>query len=139
MVMQLSCYRQKHGTLATTTYRFLSILPYAPHEDTQHILLCSHMDSIDTWDKALSNLLYKLHFFDTCPQILIALSNELNSWRRQQSPPDLQNLPKKLRTVILFQRSIGWKQLLEGLVTTSWSDYMNTYYRKSNSLKTGNT
>ena len=96
--------------------------------------MCSHKDAISTWDKAISNFLYKLHYLDTCPLLLLALSNELHSWRNNQDPPTLDH-----RKVILSQRSIGWQQFLEGLITSLWAKYMEWFYRKSQSFKSGHT
>ena len=121
--------------------RHTGACPYCltPLENTQHILRCTHEDSIQTWETALLNFLYKLHYLDTCPKLIIALKNELHSWRHNQQTPTLQHIPQMLRKVIISQRSIGWQQFLEGLISTTWAEYMESFYRKSHSMKTGIT
>ena len=126
-------------SILTSPSTILLTYPTPSHEDTEHILLCSHTDSTNTWDKALSNLQYKLHYLDTCPQLLIAMSNDLQAWRTRATPPNIDHLPKTLRNVITTQRSIGWQQFLEGLISSSWSSYMDNYYRLSQTLKNGQT
>ena len=110
-----------------------------PKEDTLHMLQCSHQDSIDHWTSTINSVLRKLVTLDTCPLLMVAVRNELRAWRIHQNLPNITLYPITLQQAILEQRTIGWKQFMEGFFTKSWGTYMSNYYKSTRSLRKGST
>ena len=111
----------------------------ASQEDTHHILRCSHQDSITHWTTTIRKVLQKLFTLDTCPILIIALRDELQAWRLNNTLPNITQYPSLLQSALREQRTIGWKQFMEGFVTKSWGSYMARYYKNTRSLRKGST
>ena len=73
------------------------------------------------------------------PLLIIAVWNDLRTWRHQSTLPDINSYPLLLQQALLEQRRIGWKQFMEGLLTKSWGTYMTVYYKTTRSLRKGST
>ena len=127
--------------MARWNLRYHSNCPYCetPQEDTNHILLCAHTDSIAGWNEALKILFYKLYKIDTCWYVLTTIQHELNAWRHNMEPPDISAYPNQLQSAIQEQRRIGWKRFLEGMISKYWGLYMTNYYLQKNSRRLGQT
>ena len=91
---------------------------------------------------------WKVHFLvykktllklKTSPLIVKVLSKELHAWRHQQTPIDITILPLSVRTVIHQQRQIGWKNFLEGLVSTGWERIQQQHLQHRSSQKSPKT
>jgi hypothetical protein len=64
---------------------------------------------------------------------------ELQSWREHKPLPNVDHLSPDLAKAISKQRQFGWKQFLEGLITTEWVKYQDQYYDHIHSNKQGLT
>ena len=106
-------------------------------EDTTHIMLCQSEMAITQFDDTLRTILKKLLRLKTCFYALAAIRNELYSWRRKLTPPDIAYLPYELQLIILQQRQVGWKLFLEGFLVKRWSHYMQTYYLSQGTKNSG--
>ena len=66
-----------------------------------------------------------------------ALLDRLNTWRLQLPLTDNAQWPPALRQLIHSQDSIGWKNFLEGLPSTLWSQYLQHHYTTHGYSHTG--
>ena len=103
-----------------------------PNKTTSHILECTHIDSLLHWQEVINNYFKNLLKIGTCPTIIMALKHELHLWRYNKLP-SIQPFPTLLQHAILEQRQIGWKNFLEGFVSTKWETYMAKHYKSVNS------
>jgi hypothetical protein len=109
-----------------------------PDEDTEHILLCTHSESITEWYKQLDIFLTTLTSIGTCPILLVTIRYDLIAWKlnnNKQASLDLLNTYQ--RSVITEQRLIGWKQFLEGLYSEKWIQYQDNLFREDHSKRSG--
>jgi hypothetical protein len=122
-------------------YRHKGNCPYcmAENEDVNHLLNCNDAQSIRLWNETLWDYITRLHKVHTCTKAIIAIMKELQSWREHLPLPNLTNLPATLRTAIINQREIGWREFLEGLLANEWIDYQQQHYKQTNSKRTGMT
>ena len=111
----------------------------APTENTQHILLCKHFDSLQGWNECLAKYISFLQKIDTCPHIIFALHHELTAWRYDRPPDDIIHYPPPLKNAILHQRKLGWKNFLEGVISNKWNKVMHNYYSQKNSKRKSHT
>ena len=56
---------------------------------------------------------------------------------KNRAAPTIEAYPRGLRNVISTQRDIGWKQFMEGLLSKDWMTYMEQYYIRQHSMRTG--
>ena len=107
--------------------------PFCNHasETTEHVLQCQHMEAQAVWQKALKKYSKGLKRIKTSPILITIILKELHCWRLHQEPPDRSNLPLKLRMLIHTQASIGWKNFLEGILTTQWVQEQQSSKQKS--------
>ena len=100
-------------------------------------MLCQLEVAITQFDATLQTLLKKLLRLKTCFYALVAIQNELYSWRRNLAPPDIAYLPFELQLIVLQQRQVGWKLFLEGFLVKGWSQYMQNYYMSQGTKNSG--
>ena len=97
-------------------------------EDTTHVLQCLDIDATATWNAHLLELVSLLTDLHTPFELHSALIDRLNAWRQQQPLEDNTGWSPSLRTLIHSQDLIGWKCFLEGLPSSHFATYMDTYY-----------
>ena len=111
-----------------------------PGEDTAHILLCQHSSALEAWDEQLKKFASALQKWETHPSLMIALVEDLNSWRKKQPFSDINFLPTETQNPILHCRQLTYLRFLEGLIPKSMISLHNNYYRsKEKCRKTGTT
>ena len=101
-----------------------------PNENTTHILTCNHVDALAVWDEAILKFLNNAFGYDTCWYVRLAISRELTAWRHNLPSPDLSYYPALLQQAVQEQRTIGWKQFLEGIISKRWRLYMHLLFQE---------
>jgi hypothetical protein len=109
------------------------------NKDIPHLLSCSDTNVIKLWNKSLWDYITKLHKLQTCNRLIVAIMKELQAWREGFQLPLLDYLSADLAAAIKQQRTIGWKQFLEGLIATDLVDYQDQYYSNTHPNKQGTT
>jgi hypothetical protein len=107
-------------------------------EDTTHVLRCQAEGANEVWNESMDKLTTYLSEAYTHPDLLSALVDNLNRWRRGLTSchdfcdPEVQQTTQS-------QALIGWKNLLEGLLSKQWRQvqqrHYNTLQRKRSSKK----
>ena len=88
------------------------------NETTLHILVCPNAEPTTTWSNALIGFNKRLTNIDTSPLLRHHILEELKRWRDGSEPQNESEISTVLRPAILEQRKIGWKEFLEGLVSS---------------------
>lgn len=107
-----------------------------PNENIEHILGCNHPDALCGWTESYHQYLQNLRKIGTCHTVILALKEEMYAWKFSR-PPDTNNYHPLLMKVIHEQRSIGWRQFAEGLISPFWAQYMSHYFTKRKDKRTG--
>ena len=110
-----------------------------PNENTKHILLCKHFESLQGWNECLATYISFLQKIDTCHHIIFAIHEELTAWRYDRPPDDITHYPPPLNSAITHQRKLGWKNFLEGIISNKWNKVMHNYYAQKNSRRKSST
>ena len=91
------------------------------------------------WSIALIGFKKRLTTIDTSPLLCHHILEELEKWREGSEPQQITEIPPALRPAILEQRKIGWKEFLEGLVSSYLHIYQQEFYTNKESYKTAST
>lgn len=102
-------------------------------EDSAHMWVCSGFDVV--WETALQNLVTWMHLVDTHPDIIVALTQQLNSWKHDRQ--DSQVPPENIHQAWSDQQSIGSRRLFEGWLAQEWSSVQQRYYDLIHSRRSG--
>jgi retron-type reverse transcriptase len=99
-------------------FRYRGNYPFCRHanEDVPHLLSCIDSKALRIWNKSLWDYITKLHKLQACNSATVVIMRELQVWREDLQLLPLDHLSEELATAIRQQRSIGWKQFLEGLI-----------------------
>lgn len=110
-----------------------------PDESTLHILTCKHNTQQQLWNRLLTEYEVKLKKLDTNYYLQRSIIREIKAWRKGDLLPHLNYADTELTQIILLQRDIGWKEFLEGLVSTSMIKYQRQHYINIDSKRHINT
>ena len=100
-------------------------------EDTAHVLRCQAEGANEVWSESMAKLTTYLVESRTHPDLQRALLENLTRWRRGLSPcDDFQE--SEVKQTAQSQSLIGWKNLLEGLLSKQWRQVQQRHY---NSLR----
>ena len=99
-------------------------------ETTSHMVQCTTAESCTIWDEALNSFISKTFGAHMCWYVQFAIHSELHAWRYSIPPPDISIYPTLLQPAITEQRQIGWKQFMEGLLSTKWRSYIDFQYQQ---------
>jgi len=100
-------------------------------EDTAHVIQCQAEGANEVWSESMAKLTTYLVASRTHPDLQRALLKNLSRWRRGLLPcDDFQEAEVKQATQ--SQSLIGWKNLLEGLLSKQWHQVQQRHY---NSLR----
>ena len=103
-------------------------------ESTTHVLRCTAKGANDVWNESISTLTEYLRKSDTHPGLQEALLTSLHRWRHGAFT--FANFAESaVNDVISSQSSIGWKNLLEGLLSKSWRQLQQRHYLREGSRK----
>ena len=108
-------------------------------EDTTHVLRCPSRKATIKWELMVDQLSCWLTKVNTSPEINIALCALLKHWRKPRTPDQYMN-PEwgpNIRKVFRHQASLGWKNFLEGILSTGWADLQQIHYDSISSQKKG--
>ena len=109
------------------------------NEDTQHVLKCQHMLSIEFWNKALQEYDMKLAKLKTSYYLCQAIILDLDAWRKGEQYPPMLYADAELQTIIKTQREIGWRSFLEGLMAQTIISYQHLHLQQIDPKKKGTT
>ncbi len=105
-------------------------------EDVNHILHCTHKDSVCEWANNCKKFLLKLKGFKTDPYAFLAIQRCLVQWRMGRDPRVYDHrYHSKLREVLEAQHIIGWRGFADGLLAKQWIPYMASYYAEMGSSR----
>ena len=62
---------------------------------------------MDVFEEAFRDLVKKLLALNTCIQLLVAIRNDVMSWRKSHPIPTTGHLPLGLRRAVIAQRESG--------------------------------
>ena len=93
-------------------------------EDSTHILRCSAPEFATAWTEHMETLTQSLTDLDFCPHLCTAISSRITEWRNEVPFTNDPSWSPQLITLLQSQDSIGWKNLMEGLPSTSWVPYL---------------
>ncbi len=122
-------------------YRSLNECPFCKchNEDTSHILRCQDAEVIHHWDDTIDTFFNKLHSIGTSPILLHYIKLELTFWRTNLNAVPPHSIPPSLQEAIQQQRSIGWRNFLEGYISIALLQYQQEYFSESNPNKSIST
>ncbi|MCA1800669.1 MAG: hypothetical protein LC650_05195 [Actinobacteria bacterium] len=103
-------------------------------EDTTHIYTCTGHNATEIWNQSILKLQQHLEKAETDPELATCLIDCLQQWRRKEKV-NLSSYPDSLKQLVHEQRTLGWKNLLEGLPTRRWRIYQHNYYKQNNIRK----
>ena len=96
-------------------------------EDTAHVFRCIGHGASEVWAESLDQLNKSLTKSHTDPDLQYCLIDCIDRWRHQR--PIMPALyPPQYHTLLRSQASIGWENMLEGLVSKLWQRHQHTYY-----------
>ena len=113
-------------------HRPISLCPFCAtqEEDTLHVLSCLNNDSIRLWALNCKSFCYILKQIDTCEYAISAIQRCLVQWRLHQDVTKFDHLyPPDLKAVLISQHKIGWKAFQEGLISSKWASYQQSYFK----------
>jgi len=103
-------------------------------EDTTHVLWCTANGANEVWNESIAKLTAYLQKTHTHPGIQESLLTNLHRWRHGAFT--LSNFQEnEVNSATTSQSSIGWKNLMEGLPSTSWRHLQQCYYHRHNSRR----
>ena len=101
-----------------------------PKESTTHVLQCLHTDSLQAWSKEMEIYKTNLTKIGTSTILVKVILTELHCWRNKLSYPDVTCFSPELQGLIRAQRNLGWKNFLEGILSTRWREMQQRYRSK---------
>ena len=97
-------------------------------EDTNHVLSCPSEAAMELWEEKQWELIVGLYKIHTWPTMIMPIIRELDSLKSiQQQQRGIDHLPEEIQIAIRQQRTIGWKNFLEGLIGTQWRKCQEIY------------
>ena len=103
-------------------------------EDTTHVLRCTAKGANDVWNESITKLTAYLQKTYTHPGLQESLLTSLHRWRHN-SFTFANFAEEKVNRAVTSQSSIGWKNLLEGLLSASWRQLQQRYYHREGCRK----
>ena len=97
-------------------------------ENTTHVLQCITPDTTKVWNDHMTKLTTFLYQSLTPEDLITATLSHLHGWRLQAPLPLDPSWSPTLLQVITEQDAIGWKNLLEGLASTTWTQIISASY-----------
>jgi hypothetical protein len=98
-----------------------------PDEDFAHVLRCPH-PSHEKWHTDLiSNLRKKCHSLSTDQWLIDILIAGIQSYL-SHTPFDSTEYPAEYQSLISEQTTIGWVQIFQGRLSTSWQQIQQYHY-----------
>ena len=110
---------------------------HSPLEDNSHITHCQHTKAKTIWKNSLLVFLRGLVKIDTCSDMLLVMKSELIAEHFNSEYPPLASYPPDLHNAVIQQRTIGWDQFMQGLISISWLEYQQQYYSNKQSRRKG--
>jgi hypothetical protein len=102
-------------------------------ETVVHVLKCTSDESRRLWESAILELQQWLDDKSTDPFITESLISGLRSWRND---PEGVVIPGN-NPLLAEQTRIGWNSVLEGVFGLIWQQTQTQFFRKQNSLRSG--
>jgi hypothetical protein len=97
------------------------------NEDCAHVLLCPSASACTQWSVSLATFRDKLQQYQTQPDIERVLMAKLHAWNHTANLSFGPDLDPSVRLALLSQDTIGWKNLIYGLMSGFWQDSQKTW------------
>ena len=106
-----------------------------PVEDTKHVTCCQAQGANEVWQGSIERLQKHLASMDTAPDLVSALLGGLNAWRDNKDIIP-QVYTDGIQLALQHQNNIGWQQLLEGMMASTWTRLQAQHCENTRSKKT---
>jgi hypothetical protein len=103
-------------------------------EDTTHVLLCTGDGATEVWKEGMSSLADYLTDSNTHPGILQAVLDNLQAWRCGCTSRSETDNPD-IASAVASQNTIGWKNMLKGLLSKQWQQLQQRHYNRDRRKK----
>ena len=105
-----------------------------PVEDMKHVLECRDPKALDKWEVSVGGLREWMNTRNTDPEIRDTICDSLMAWKHGQELPPAKPTAQEAFTA---QSEIGWRQLLEGCISTHWQKIQERHYKAIGSKLSG--
>ena len=108
-------------------------------EDTTHVLRCQTAQTRIKWELLIQKLSDWMTKVQTMPAINIALCATLRYWRNKRNSGNYidSDWDRSISKVFCHQASLGWQNMLEGIISTGWATLQQNHYNSIRSMKKG--
>jgi len=103
-------------------------------ESTTHVLTCTAMGANEVWNENLDKVAQCLTDSDTLLALQEAILTNLACWRQSQLPR-VSFDDSSVTAAAQSQSSIGWKNMIEGLLSSEWRQLQQRHYNSRRSRK----
>jgi hypothetical protein len=98
-------------------------------EDTLHVIVCPAPRAKTVWELSIQALSQWMLDNKTLPPLRTFIIQALRRWKQEQDPPSLPTYDTfGLHQAIITQTRIGWKNFLDGFISTEWRQVQDRYY-----------
>lgn len=108
-------------------------------EDATHVWRCQHPSVLEIWTKQWSSMDKWMREYGTEDSARLAIILGLKNWYRGYTCNwrSQRDLSKECRLAAMEQESMGWKNMLEGILCEDWMVIQDKHFWSKGSRKTG--